>query len=167
MNEITRVGVVSSERRRTDVGCPRPRRNATGVSQFISQLRDHARSRMIPSVLVVRVVLTIAHDLQSAKAATVVGGGVEGAVDRSTRCPYAASVSQLMSHRRDQGRAHAVASVLVVRAILTIAQDLRAGKAAAVIGGDVGRAVAKSTRCPYAAVVVASFTKATRGSASF
>ena len=139
---------------------------AASVSEFMSQRRDQGRARTAPSILAARSVLTIAQDLRAAKAVTVVGGDVGRAVvDRSTACPYALSVSQLMSQHRDYACACTAPSVFVVRAVITLAQDLRDGKTAAVIGGDVGRAVTKSTTCPYVAVA-ASFTKVTKGSAS-
>ena len=52
-----------------------------------------------------------------------------------------------------------------MRAVFTLAEIDQAGKVAAAIGADkanVGRAVVKSTTCPYAAVV-ASLTPVTTG----
>ena len=92
-------------------------------------------------------------------------GGVGGADDRSTTCPSSASVSQLTSQRRTEPCARRARKVVVVRAVFTLAIIDRADKAAAAIGAgkaNVGRAVVKSTTCPYTEVV-ASLTPVTTG----
>ena len=100
------------------------------------------------------IITTDTQDLRAAKAARVVVGGFDGADDRRTTCPSSASLSQLTSQRRNESCARRATRVVVVRAIFTLAGIDRADKAAAASGAgkaNVGRAVVKSTTCPYAA----------------